>query len=180
MESYKPRCSRDQEQRNPDCDYPKSSRDMLTARGETFGSDGYCHDSHHSKVHDADDQKDCHQTGAALDAVESKVDAVSPSRTRIGRHCMVARVRLTTAGKVMRFPCGELERTSDQHDRSNGDRNGSSQYRLPHLDGRQRDAQRKDDHSQGGPNEEVTRADKRGQPAHMPLAGPANGLAIAR
>jgi len=41
----------------------------------------------------------------------------------------------------------------------------------------QRDAQRKSGHSEHGPDEEVSHANERGQPAEARLAGPANGPA---
>src|SRR5688500_18257570 len=83
--SSKSRCSRDQKQTCPDDDGADGSRDALTSRCETFDRDRCRHGSHRAKVHDPDNQKDGHQTGAAGAAVETEVQAVSPGRAGAGR-----------------------------------------------------------------------------------------------
>ena len=79
----------------------------------------------------------------------------------------------------MCLPRAELERPGDEDHHTGGDRFGARQRRLLHPDRRQRGAQRKDGHSEHGPNEEVTHADDRRQRAQMPRACPAGGLAVA-
>src|SRR5215471_19004142 len=114
-------CSRDQKQTCHDDDGPDGSRDALTGRCETFDGDDCRHDSHREKVHDADDEKDRHQTGTTVAAVESKAQAMSPSRARVGRQRATTPGRLPAACKVTRLPRGELEGTSDQDDHTGGD-----------------------------------------------------------
>jgi hypothetical protein len=65
-------CSRDQKQPCHDDDGAGGARDTLTARCETLDGDGRRHDSHSAKVHDPDDQEDCHQTDTAVAAVEAE------------------------------------------------------------------------------------------------------------
>ena len=52
-ESSEPDRSRDHEHPCPDDDNADRSRDALTGRRETFDRDGYRHDCHGAKVHDA-------------------------------------------------------------------------------------------------------------------------------
>ena len=69
--SSEPGCLRDQKQPGPGDDGPGGLRDALTGRCETFDGDGCRYDSHRAKVHDPDDQEDCHQTNAAAAAVKA-------------------------------------------------------------------------------------------------------------
>jgi hypothetical protein len=82
--------------------------------------------------------------------VESKSDAVSPSRADVCRQCTGASAatrRLSATHKATCFPCCELERTGSHNDSANRDWNRARQRRHLQLDGRQRDADRKDGHS---------------------------------
>jgi hypothetical protein len=91
-------------------------------------------DSHRAKVHYPDNEEDRHQTGAAGAAVEAEAHAVSPGRAGVGGKRTAAPGCLLAAGKVTRLPRRELERTGDQDDHTDRDRNGARQRRLLHLD----------------------------------------------
>ncbi len=80
---------------------------------------------------------------------------------------------------MMCLPRGKLKRPGDQHHRTGRDRNTARQQRPPHLDRRQRNAQRKDGHSEHGPNEEIPRPHACDQPIEARLACRAYGLAVA-
>src|SRR5499425_837744 len=132
-----PGCSRDQKQTCHDDDGPDGSRDALTGRCETFEGDDCRHDSHREKVHDPDDEKDRHQTGTAVAAVESKAQAMSPSGAGVGRQRATTPGRLPAARKMTRLPWGELEGTGDQDDHPGGDGYEARHGWLMHLDRRQ-------------------------------------------
>ena len=76
-------------------------------------------------------------------------------------------------GELTRLPRGELVGARDQHHHADRDRHRTRQRRLVHRERRQRDAQREGSHPEQGPDEEVTPADHRDQPA------PADRLAVA-
>src|SRR5882762_11062094 len=150
--SSEPGCSRDQKQPCPDGDGPGASRDALTGRCETLDGDGCRHDGHRAKVHDADDQEDHYQTDTAAAAVQAEAQAVSPGRAGVGRQRTAAPGYLPAAGEVTQLPRGELERAGDQDDHTDRDRYGARQRQLLYLERRQRDAQRKSEHSEHGPD----------------------------
>jgi len=121
---------------------PRHSRDALTGRSETFDGDRCTHDSHRGEVHDPDDQEHRHQTGTAVAAVEAEAQAVPPCVPAPAGSVRPRRV-LPPAGKVTRFPRGELEGAGESERPHRRDRTARRQHRLLHLDRRQRDAERK-------------------------------------
>ena len=52
--------SRDQKEPCTDGDSPDGLRESFTGRRETFDGDRCRHGSHRAKIHDPDDQEDCH------------------------------------------------------------------------------------------------------------------------
>ena len=80
----------------------------------------------------------------------------------------------------MCLPRGELERAGDQNDHADRDRHVTRQRRLPHLERRQRDAERIGGDSEHGPDEEVPQAHERGESTELRLARRADGFAVAR
>lgn len=76
--SSEPGSPDEQKQSCPNADGPDDSCDALPGRCETFDRYGCRHDGHRAKIHDADDEEDRHRTCAALAAVKSEVQAVSP------------------------------------------------------------------------------------------------------
>ena len=71
-----------------------------------------------------------------------------PGRAGVGGQ-QVGRARcLAAACQVTRLPRAELERSGDEDDHARPDRYRARQRRLLHLDLRERDAQRKDGHSE--------------------------------
>jgi len=81
--SSEPDCSHNQQQACPDHDGSDRSRGALTCRRKTFDGEGYRHDGHHAQVHDADDEEYRHQTGAAITAMDTEPQPISPSGTRV-------------------------------------------------------------------------------------------------
>ena len=71
--------SRNQEQPCANDDDSDSSRDTFSCRREAFEGDGCRHARHRAQVHDAEDEQDRGQAGAAGDAIEAQADAV-PAR----------------------------------------------------------------------------------------------------
>ncbi|HSU05559.1 MAG TPA: hypothetical protein VLI93_08300, partial [Acetobacteraceae bacterium] len=145
--SSDPGCSRNQDKPCPDAHGSDGARDAFTGRCETFNGDGCRHDSHRAQVHDSYDQEDRHQIGTTATAVEAEAQAVSPGRADGRRQRTAAARCLPAAGKVICLQRGELERAGDQDGHTDRDRDGARQRRLLSLDCRQRDAQRKGDHS---------------------------------
>jgi len=86
---------------------------------------------------------------------------------------------LPAAGKVVSLPGGELECAGAQDHRTSHDRNRARQRRQPHLERRQRGAQRKGGYAEHGPHEQVPHAHQRGQPAQSRPACCADCLAVA-
>jgi hypothetical protein len=65
---------------------------------------------------------------------------MSPGRAGVRRECPTAARRLQAAGKVTHLPRAALERTGDENDHADGDRD-STRHRGPlHLHFRERDA----------------------------------------
>jgi hypothetical protein len=145
--SSEPCCSRDQKQPCPDDDGPDGSCDALTGRCETSPAMAAFTTAIARRTPMT--QEDRRQSGTAVAAVEAEAQAVSPGRAGVGRQRTAAPGCLP-ATKVTRLPRGEPERAGDQDDPANRDRNGARQRRLPHLDRRERDAQRKRSHPEHG------------------------------
>ena len=80
---------------------------------------------------------------------------------------------------MTRLPLGELKGASEQDDDADRDRYGARQRWPLHHDDRQSDGQRKRGHSEHCPDEEITRADKRGSPTEARLASPARSVPVA-
>ena len=87
--------------------------------------------------------------------VMSELDETAPSLDSLPIFLTTIFVRLLSES--------QLERAGDDDDHADRDRNGARQRRHLHLSRRQRDAQRKSDHSEDSPHEEVTHAHERGQ-----------------
>jgi hypothetical protein len=104
---------------------------------------------------------------------------MSPGCGKVSRQRAGAPWCFPAAGKVMRFPHGELQRAGDEDDHANHNRYGARQHRLLHLERRQRHANRISDHSEQHPDEEVTQAHERGQLTEARLPCSADGLAKA-
>ena len=137
-------CPRKQEQPYPDHDNPDSSRDALAVRCEPFGSNCCRDKSHHSQIHDPDDEEDRRKASAAVSAVEAETQPVPPGRGSIRRQRTLASRWLPATGKVMHLPRAELECASDHDDNTDRDRNDSRQSRPLHFDLGKRRAQWED------------------------------------
>src|SRR5580704_10407017 len=83
--SCDPNRVRHQEQPHRDSSRPDGPPDLLSGRRETFGGDGCGYGSHRTQVHDPHDEENHRQAGTAVTAVETEVQAVSPSRVGICR-----------------------------------------------------------------------------------------------
>jgi hypothetical protein len=70
--SSEPGCSSDEKQSCSD-----ESRDAFIGGRKTFGGDGCRHDSHRAQIHDPENQEDCRQAAAAMDAVKTETQTVS-------------------------------------------------------------------------------------------------------
>jgi hypothetical protein len=125
--SSEPGCLRDQEQPRPDEDSSDGSRDALTCRCEPFDGDGCCYDRHSADVHDPGNEEDRRQAGATVAAMEAEASAVWPRRAGVRRQHTAAPRCLPATGKVMRLPCGELERAGDHYGRADHERNRAGQ-----------------------------------------------------
>ena len=71
------RGARDQDQTRDDGDRADRASDALAGGGEAFDGDRRRDHGHRAKVHDADDEQDRHQAGAAEAALDAELQAVS-------------------------------------------------------------------------------------------------------
>ena len=89
---------RDQEQASPDDDDSDDARDALCAWSEALQSNGGGRGSHRAQIHDPENQEDCRQAAAAMDAVKTETQTASRGGAGVRRQRTIASRRRPAAG----------------------------------------------------------------------------------
>jgi len=168
------------DQKQPRRQRQRSSRpsDARTGRGDTLGGNRHRHDGHRAKIHDSECDEYRHEAQATQAAVEADAQAIANRRAGTSPNRAPPRC-LPATRQMMRFPSGELQRAGGQDDHPDRRRNGASRLRQFHPHGLDADDDRKHDHPEHRPDENVRRANDGREPIRPRDARPPGRFAIA-